>query len=229
MSKELESVGLVGDLDDVELLEEFEKVFDVKFSVYEAEQIVTLGDSFELLCSKLENCELGKNKCLTAMSYYRISKALDQRRRVPLDHLLKPPVEVSPEEFHARLENLSNLELKFLTRAGRLIVALSIARLIAWIPAALLLDGPSALISSAAIIGGCHIALSIARSRDKGVWIFEGTVAEAAMRAAKLNYGRLVSSGGRWSREEVWEVMTGIIQLHTGCPRDRMAIQSKFF
>jgi hypothetical protein len=46
------NIGMLGDLDDVELLEEVEKHFGIRFSDQEAEQVRTVGAFFELCLSK---------------------------------------------------------------------------------------------------------------------------------------------------------------------------------
>jgi hypothetical protein len=69
------SLGLVGDLDDVELIEDVEEAFGVRFADHELERCHTVGDLFELVETRLPDGS-SSGYCATAMCFYRLRRAL---------------------------------------------------------------------------------------------------------------------------------------------------------
>jgi hypothetical protein len=69
------TLGLVGDLDDVELVELVERAFDITFSPREMEQILTVGEFYDLLLTKIPPNGADR-QCASAMAFYRLRSAL---------------------------------------------------------------------------------------------------------------------------------------------------------
>ena len=109
------SVGIVGDGDDVDVIEDFEATFEIIISDAEAESIVTLGEAYELICSKLPTNQKQQKKCLTAMAYYRLNRALCDYGKMRATTRIEVPESQSPKSFQKQLEERSNLRLDFLT------------------------------------------------------------------------------------------------------------------
>lgn len=70
------SLHLVGDGDDVDILYNIEAAFDVTISDEEAENLFTLGQLHDLLVSKLNASDTRRSACVTAVSFYRLRRAL---------------------------------------------------------------------------------------------------------------------------------------------------------
>lgn len=69
------SLGLDDDLDGVELVQDLEKAFDISIADSEAEQILTVGQLYDLLLSKFPADETHR-KCASAMAFYRLRRAI---------------------------------------------------------------------------------------------------------------------------------------------------------
>jgi hypothetical protein len=67
-----DSIGLTGDLDDVEILRGVEELFGIKVTDREAEQTLTVGQLYDLIESKTG----GKTDvCLSQLAFYRLRRA----------------------------------------------------------------------------------------------------------------------------------------------------------
>lgn len=222
------SVGLGGDGDDVDLMEDFESVFQIKITDKEAENIVILNDAFELICSKLPTDVTHNKKCLTAMAYYRLNKALGNSRKTIPSTEIKVPSDQTPKDFQKHLEQVSQLKLDFATRSSRWVDAIRFLQLISWIAAPVVWSGFAALVGSIALFAATHIVWRLADRADSRVWAYNGTIADLARIASQRNIGTLVSSGGKWGKDDVWRTMVLVIHDMTGYPMNKMKPETNF-
>ncbi|MGC3936489.1 hypothetical protein ACOTTU_01650 [Roseobacter sp. EG26] len=222
------SVGVVGDGDDVELLEDFEAVFAIAITDKEAESILTLGEAHEIICSKIPKNHEEQVKCLSAMAYYRLNRAIKAHGKIQPLERLELRAGTSPKVFQKHLENNSNLSLEFLTRISSWVVALFLLQFVTWIAATIVFSGMLSIIAGFLTFSFTHALWRIAEHRDRHVWAFDGTIADLSRRAAEVNFGKLVSLGGKWNETEVWRTMTSVIQSHTGFPQDQMTPKMQF-
>ncbi|WP_299282393.1 hypothetical protein [uncultured Tateyamaria sp.] len=95
------SVGIVGDGDDVAIIEAIEYVFKIAIMDEDAESIRTLEDAHSVICSKLRNEENEQTKCLTAMAYYRLNRVMQDRGEARLSERVEAPETIRPREFHS--------------------------------------------------------------------------------------------------------------------------------
>lgn len=71
------TLDLVGDGDELDLLWDVEAAFEVKIDNEEAEQIFTIGDLRDVLLRKLgADGERRRSACLTAVAFYRLRRAI---------------------------------------------------------------------------------------------------------------------------------------------------------
>lgn len=115
--KDKNSLNLVGDGDDTDLIEEVEAAFDIKITNAESENIETTGDLFELLVQKLGANHKQRTVCFTAISFYRlrrifkeISNFQDITPRTKINKLL-PGGKFLP--FRENIEASTGLKLPF--------------------------------------------------------------------------------------------------------------------
>jgi hypothetical protein len=80
------SLGLAGDLDDVELIEDIEEAFGLRFSEDQLGYCRTVGDIFALIEASIPVAYASARHCGTAMCFYRIRRALQPR----IDTQLRP-------------------------------------------------------------------------------------------------------------------------------------------
>lgn len=222
------SVGIVGDGDDVELIENFEEVFEVTFSNKEAESIVTLGQACDIIRSKLAIDPEQSNKCLTAMAYYRLNRAMCDQGKIHPEVLVEVPSTVTPKIFQKQLEERSNLRLDFLTRASSWVATLTFLQFVTWIVGPVVFSGFNAFVASLVAFALTHVLWRNAERSDKRVWIFDGTIGDLSRRASEMNIGKLVLLGGKWKEADIWQAMTSIIHDYTGYPSDKMTPETKF-
>lgn len=220
--KQPKSVGIVGDGDDVAIIEAIEDVFKVAIMDNEAESIRTLEDAHSVICSKLPNDENEQTKCLTAMAYYRLNRAMQDHGKAKPSERVEAPEAMRPREFQQQLEEGSGLQLPFLTTSSAWVSMLGWSVLGTWAAGPILFSGFYAL-----AIGILIFVLNIAiwqfvTTIDQRVWIFKGTLADLSLQASEENIGQLVSEGGKWKAADVWAAMTKIISDETGFPAERM-------
>lgn len=226
--QKLNSVGIVGDGDDVELIEYFEAVFEITFSNEEAESIGSLGEAYDTICSKLPTNPEQRSKCLTAMAYYRLNRALCDHGKIHPAIRIEVSSAMTPKSFQKQLEERSKLRLDFLTRASSWVVTLAFLQFTTWIAGPVIFSGFSALVASLLIFAISHTLWRIAEQSDKRVWIFEGTIGDLSRRASETNIGKLILLGGNWKDADIWQSMTSIIQDFTGYPAGKMTPETTF-
>ncbi|WIW90491.1 acyl carrier protein (plasmid) [Sphingobium sp. V4] len=77
------SLGLAGDLDDVELIEDVEAAFGIRLVDEEISRCSTVGQLFELIEARLPEMPSGQS-CATAMCFYRLRRALQPHSAIAL-------------------------------------------------------------------------------------------------------------------------------------------------
>ncbi|WP_171101714.1 hypothetical protein [Ruegeria sp. HKCCD7255] len=215
-------VGLVGDGDEIDLLEDFEAAFQITFSEQDAESLLNLGDVKRLICSKLTVDRAMQAKCLGAMAYYRLNRAIRETGKTPPKTYFVAPIDLTPKEFQKQLESVSDLKLDFLTRPSAWVVALASLQFVSWTVALFLFSGFNAVLAVILVFGLTHTLWRFAANSDGWVWQFEGSFEDLCNKAVETNFGKLVSLGGRWSDADVWKCMTSIVESNTGFPANRM-------
>ena len=71
-----ESLGLEGDGDEVEFLQDVEEAFGVSFVQLDVADVRTLGDLYDVLSCKLSPSRKPRSICLSAVTFYRLRRAL---------------------------------------------------------------------------------------------------------------------------------------------------------
>lgn len=99
------SLGLAGDLDDVELVEDIERAFDIQLPDDQLKHCKTVGDLFRLVVARLPNEQDRGDRCASAMCFYRL-------RRVVLT--IAPHLELRPS---SPIETLRSISVRALYRA----------------------------------------------------------------------------------------------------------------
>lgn len=216
------SIGVVGDGDDVAILEALEDVFKVAFMEAEAESIRTLEDAYSVICSKLPNDKNEQTKCLTAMAYYRLNRAMRDHGKAKPSSCVEPPKAISPREFQQQLEEGSGLQLSFLTDSSTWVNMLGCSVLATWGAGPVFFSGFQAIAVGLFIFALNLRTWQFAENLDQRVWIFKGTLADLSRQAAEEHIGQLVCEGGKWKETDVWAAMTHIISDETGFPAERM-------
>lgn len=77
------SLGLAGDLDDVELIQDVEAAFGIRLLDEEISRCSTVGHLFNLIETRLPDVPRGQS-CATAMCFYRLRRALQPHSAIAL-------------------------------------------------------------------------------------------------------------------------------------------------
>lgn len=214
---------LVGDGDEVDLVEDIESAFGIRFSDVEAETCHTVGDLHGLILAKLPDREGRPEACQTARAFYRLRRAINDRfpdRRIcPATRL----DELVPRYATGRLLD----ELGRATGLRMPVGSLSVFAIIA----AVALVGLGALFyrwtgAAVGLIGAYGILRLCAHwaSAPKRI----GTVGDLAKAVTGTNIATLKLPGEQLHDREVWSVMEEIIRdlLNYGGPITR---STRFF
>lgn len=212
------SLGLVGDGDEIALVEDVERAFGVRFTDEEVGTCLTVGDLHRLVARRLP---LGDGKgCATALCFYRLRKALQ-----PLapDTPLKPDTpmtvfaQVTPAELNQLIEARTGLDAPPLELSGlaALVALVGVAGAIIGTEFGLL----SWWIGLALIAASLTAAAFLPKHAPRGI----DTFANLAERVAIRNIGILARQGARLNEQDAWLVLAGIASVHTDLPREEIA------
>lgn len=181
------------DLDDVELLTDVERAFDVNVSDDEAAQLFTMGDVFDLVARKFALS--GGAKCASALSFYQLREAL----------LPWPGLRARPSMRLKQLPPRAQVAFMRAVRAqngtlARVLSPYSVGAICCGLLSLLAL--PSAALSLLLLAATCLFSL-LAFLR----WPFshrERSLGSLAESCVILNYAKLVSRGARHSEALLW-------------------------
>jgi hypothetical protein len=204
---------------DLELLEELEEVFAIKFEPEETRELVTVGDLHDLLARKMPL--LGGKKCRTQMAFYRLRKALTV---MSPQSELRPATNLSrigqgaPRMFFRVLERASGLRLPSLplTRVGIAAWLLLFFAFVGLIVFSASGGGLASFMAAGLAFGG----MILVAQHDRGV-ISEHlvTLGDLAKATSAKNYAMLSNFGGRQSNEELWSALIELLAELSGALR----------
>jgi hypothetical protein len=204
------SLGLYGDLDDVELLEDVERAFRIRLP-RELPHCHTVGDLFELIVDRLPDGDPEAGRCATAMAFYRLRRAV---------LTLAPDVTLRPA---TPLDGLSSVPVRSLDRAFRKAEGVRVpdsCRPARGGPALLLAVAlPIGILLSGAPVWAALLALPLSAALYQlSPLRFPRqikTIGDLAERVAAHNVGMLAARGGRLGPAEAWRALRTICASHS--------------
>ncbi len=229
------TLGLDDDLDSVELLIEVERVFNISITQDDAGKMLTVGDLFSCVTKKVTFG--GGEKCRTAMSYFRLRKAL---RELGIQGKISPETSLndlagkSPKKFCRRLSATADLNLPpilELTTLGYVGCLALIFSIVAMVGLVLLHINPwiiSAVFMFWMIFG---IVLLCIDQETFGPNI--KTIGDLSEYAGSYNYGAFAHNGGRNTPSELWSSFLDILAPYSNqlskedIMRDTLLLQSQ--
>lgn len=214
------SLGLVGDLDDVELIQDVEAAFSVRFDDNDLSRCWTVGDLFTLIERDLP-ADKTTGRCATAMCFYRLRRAIQPWVEPPL----KP---------NTRIDALRGLPVHRLYRLIEIECGLRApAKVISiWgcLAAMLILVGPFVayrvgvvgLLTPAFAIP-LFIAFRLAPVRlPRDIATFGDLVRAVAAR----NIGMLAKQGARLGRQDAWSAFREVLAEHTALSKNAIGLET---
>jgi hypothetical protein len=211
-----------------ELVLELERAFAVAFSNEEVEHLGTVGGLHDLLIAKIPPND-GDTKCVTAMAFYRLRRAL---RRLGHDGRIAPATDVLRLERGTLKSSLRELEresglrlpLAAITPAAAMA---SLGCFVAAIAGAVLIPTslPSAVVGAlSGLMAACALVYF-----DAGRFPADcATLGGLAKRTAALNYGDLVQRGARHGDDDIWDVLLTLLPDHN-LPKAEVTRETCFF
>lgn len=232
----LKTLGLDDDLEPVEVVISLEKAFDVAITHREAEAIFNVGQLFDLLRAKVQPSDANR-KCSSAMSFYRIRRALDDLHigigRAPWSDL-SPLNRVYTKSLVRSIEEQSGLRLPRpalgpMGWTGAAFIATGILGSFVWLVAGLLLKPPpTAIVAVCLFFGGLVTGFALMHFDAGRLPTACRTLGDLAAKAANLSYGRLVKQGADTRDDRVWKAMVEILSDVANVPADRVARETLF-
>jgi hypothetical protein len=203
------SLGLAGDLDDVELIQDVEAAFGIRLLDEEISRCSTVGHLFNLVETRLPDVPRGQS-CATAMCFYRLRRALQPHSAIDL----KPKTSISAlgavsvRKLHHIIETECGLRPppQYITLWGCLALLL-----VAALPFGLFAFGLPwwVALPSAAFGVGLYWFAPI-RLPDE-----VETFGDLVRMVSSRSIGALAGQGARLGSKEAWQAFTDVLSDHT--------------
>lgn len=200
------------DLDDVTLLEAIERAFEVQFVQDEVGQLHTVGDLFDLLEVKMGTTPQARQRCITAVSFYRLKKAVAEISGGQIG-----PDTAIMEVFPAKVLKRRMQALGQKTGLSLPSVPLSVEQ---WLLVLLVVSfcGTALFFGLATMPGITCLLIAIGFAGVLRLADFPGRLTnpcsfgELARQVAFLNYGRFARETGTRSSTDLWEALGFLIR-----------------
>lgn len=208
------TLGLAGDLDDIDMLEDVEAAFGFRVSDEELAHCRTVGDLFQVIEARLPSETSGEN-CATSMCFYRLRRTIQPRVEVRL----RPNTPIG---------ELRRLSVRDMYRIIKGECGLGPP------PPTLSLWGCIALV----LVLALPLA-AVALGFEWWIAVASGVVAAASYRLAPIRYpksvqtfgdlvrqvssrsiGTLSKQGARLRTPEAWAAFRDVLSDHTALPKD---------
>ena len=215
------TLGLYGDLDDVELLMDIESSFSLTITQEMAESMLTVGDIHDAVIEKLRVIAGSRGGCATAMAFYRLRRALRLEGRageIRTDTDLSTGLWPSIRCLSRRMQSEFGLKLPgpvttWPGNLGFVAVLCGFAGFLLtvfpqvqwWMP--LMFIGLGALL----------MRLDPLRLSNEFA-----TVGQLATRVAKLNPGPLALQGAALRLPDIWDDLVEVLAEHTELPKSEI-------
>lgn len=214
----VESLGLGGDGDDVEILEDIEKAFRINLSDEDAAACYTVGDIYELLLTKydLAATERTDYLCASHRAFNEVRRVI--RKLLPVD--VQPDSRLSDFGFsnHGAVRDALQRELPVVIPA----FAMTRMSVLIWLSVLFGSIGFIATYGLPWLWAILSVIWFIMAPRYLPVR-YEGTVGELAKQIAGLNHGYYLDHGARVDAGTVWDSLVAICQEYSGLSLKRIA------
>ena len=209
------SLGLIGDLDDVDLIEDLAQAFDVPLSDDDLKRVRTVGDIYELIESELPESTAGS--CATAMCFYRLRRALQPRIKTTLrpQSEIKELETLAVRDLRKIIEGECGLRAPppYISLLGCIALALTVVLPLSsyWLGLPWWVAIASALFAFGLFqVSPMHL--------PPGVATFGDLVHEVSSRSI----GTLSQQGARLGPNEAWSAFKDVVSGHSSIPKDEI-------
>ncbi|RVU38643.1 acyl carrier protein [Hwanghaeella grinnelliae] len=207
-------LGLAGDGDELDLVDDIEEAFRVRFALEALEAVRTVGELFEHLEDRRpKNIDAG-GRCATAMCFYRLRKALQPYAAVQLrpDTPIEELRGISGRKLRQLISSEDGLQPPMFHLSRISWAALFSA--IAFGLLALFAHWPW-YIACLSMILFCFLCYMAPIRLPEDV----RTLGDLAKMLTTTSIGSLVERGARLGRDEAWDIYLELLARHTGIPK----------
>jgi hypothetical protein len=212
-------LGLDDDLDDVELLQDIEAAFGLRFTDTERGNMNTVGDIARVLADRMPAGAATQVQCATAMAFYRVRRALAAATATDMnlrpETVLRDVTPLSPRRLLAHLSSETGLRmprqrLSVYGWSGLAVLALGVLSSNLAAHGAFLWTIPVAVVAAGSLL--LH--------RDPGRLPDDcRTLGGLARKVAALNLGSLLAQGAAGRPQDIWAALVEVCTQHTGLPK----------
>lgn len=214
------SLGLAGDLDDVDMLEDVEAAFGFRVSDDELAHCCTVGDLFQVIEARLPSRVSG-DSCGTAMCFYRLRRAIQPRVGIRLrpNTPIRNVQRLSVRDVHRIIKEECGLRPPPATLSLWGCIALA---LVPALPLAAVNLGFAWWIAAAfGIVATATYRLAPIRYPES-VQTFGDLVRQVSSRSI----GTLSKQGARLRTTEAWAAFRDVLSEHTALPKDMIMLET---
>lgn len=217
------SLGLIGDLDDVELIRDVEEAFGIRFCDFDLQRCSTVGELFGLIETQMPHGCTGEG-CATAMCFYRLRRALqpriatELRPKTPLRELSG----LSVRRLHRIIEDECGLRPppQYLSILGCTALLLLVA-----LPIGVIAMGVAWWIAA----GSAILALLLYRVAPIRWPENVATFGDLARAVSSRSIGRLSDQGARLRSPEAWAAFRDVLSDHSLLPKESIELDTLLF
>ena len=214
----LETLGLVGDGDDLDLIEAIETAFNLQLTD-EPSKWTSVGDIYEFVLSNADVEQFTQQQCSSQMAFYDVRNAICELLEKAPGAKIKPDTKFvdlglkNLKPLQALLEKTYKLAAPSmeLSKIGCLCVFILAAAAAIWILHSGFGPGYLFLVF---IAGASSLALLPLRYR--------GSIGEFSNTLADLNYARYVNKGARTNPDRIWQALCQVIEDSAEADRHRV-------
>lgn len=209
MAKAENCFNLVGDGDDVDVIQTTEKVFGIGISSAEASRCETFGQFFEVVSSKLNTTGVPTRGCPTALAFFRVRATLRHlghtQRLTPQTDMRKVFNAYGSERLQRDLSreldlSLPGLELRPASMAVLIIVLAPGAAAAIW------------LWSWQPLLSGLALPAALALVMPRQLPHHFATLGSYARHCSIWTYGKLARASGRARPQDIWDTLFIVIR-----------------
>jgi hypothetical protein len=226
------SLNLVGDGDDLDIVQRLEEMFEIAFSKEELEALTRVGDLHDLVLQKIPR-ENDAGKCASAMAFYRLRGALKVRQA---GDTISPTTEMkifntpAPKLLFRDLERQTGLRLggPAFSWIGKLGIALIVFPFLSALPGLAWNEWvrPLPSFTPQAMVAMFFAGVVLAKL-DPGR--LTGRVGDHARAAGRRNYGKLVKQGASVRDSEIWALFVDVLAVESRLKPNEITRETVFF
>jgi hypothetical protein len=222
------SLNLAGDGDELDLIEDIENAFDIRFDDNELENVLTVGDLHQTILRHMSGAvPAPRRHCRSATAFRRLRRAFKEATGEDVSPSTKVATLMTQDRegyVMREIQRRANLELDSVGLSSALVLACATAVtaatmswIIVWPPDDS--TGASAVTALALIVMGSLGAIVVADQTTGGLFARLNdrtiTVGDLATRAVHLNFGKLTGRDKHDHPDDVWRTLLWLCRRMT--------------